>query len=137
LLDPLVAHDAGGMAGSAEETSVEPEPLARAPASHDTRDRIIGAIKRVEETVFVPVFSVLLSSPIWGPLVAWQLEWPLWLGILVSVIPCASLFLAGVMHVALRHYTEMSRARASSLELPLVIATVLCGVVAPIAIYYS
>ncbi|MEX2237574.1 MAG: hypothetical protein WEB00_08575 [Dehalococcoidia bacterium] len=112
-------------------------PLPRAPASDDPGDKIVGIIKRVEETLFVPIFSLLLASPIWGPLAGWAFDWPLWLILLVSLTPCLSLFLAGAMHIALRKWTHLRRSRASSFEPPLILACLLAGVVAPLLAYYG
>lgn len=111
--------------------------LPRAQASDDRRDLVVGAFKRMEDTFFVPAFSLLLASPLWGPLLAVLLEWPTWLGILVSLTPCLSLFVAGQLHIALRKWTNLKRARASSFEPPLIAALLLVGVALPLALHYG
>ena len=122
------------MRAEAPGTSSE---LPRAGASDDRTDRLVGIVKRVEDTVFVPVFSVLLSSPIWGLVLGAALEWPVWLTLCVAVVPALSLFVSGQLHMALRKWTSLRRAQASSFELPLIVGLLLVGVVVPLAMYYS
>lgn len=113
------------------------EKLPRAGASDDPGDKVVGILKRVEDTLFVPVFSVLLSSPLWGFPLAWWLGWPFWLGLLVSTVPSLSLFLAGVMNIILRKWTNLKRAKASSFEPLLILLALVTGVALPLIGYYA
>jgi hypothetical protein len=105
-------------------------------AADDPRDRLVGLIKHTEDLIFIPVFSLLLLSPLWGFALWWLLDWPLWLGILVAVVPSGSLFASGAMHVFLRERTTLRRSTASSFEPLLVTVALLLGVALPVALYY-
>jgi hypothetical protein len=126
--------DAGYVSVEATERTAG---LPRAAAADDTTDRLVGVVKRVEDTLFVPVFSVLLSSPLWGAVLGLLLDWPLWLTLCVAIVPALSLFVAGQMHMALRKWTNLRRSTASSFEPPLIIVMLLLGVAVPLAVYYG
>ena len=119
------------------EASEEPVELPRASASEDRADRLVGIVKRFEDTLFVPAFSILLSSPIWGTILGIVLDWPLWLALCVAIVPALSLFVAGQLHMGLRKWTSLRRAQASSFEPLLIVGLLLVGVVVPLAMYYS
>ncbi|HEX5938990.1 MAG TPA: hypothetical protein VFZ12_01390 [Dehalococcoidia bacterium] len=118
------------------EASEEPVELPRASASEDRADRLVGIVKRFEDILFVPVFTILLSSPIWGTILGIVLDWPLWLTLCVAVVPALSLFVSGQLHMALRKWTSLRRAQASSFELPLIVVLLLVGVALPLVAYY-
>lgn len=109
----------------------------RAGASEDRADVLVGIVKRVEDTLFVPVFSVLLASPGWGIALGLLLDWPLWLTLCVAVAPAGALFVAGQLHMALRKWTNLRRTQASSFEPPLIALILLAGVALPLAAYYA
>jgi hypothetical protein len=111
--------------------------LPRAGASDDRTDKLVGVVKRVEDTLFVPVFSVLLSSPVWGTIAGLVLDWPWWLTVCVAVVPALALFASGQMHMALRKWTNLRRTQASSFEPPLIAGMLVVGVVAPLVVYYA
>lgn len=131
---PTEKADAGGVSIEAPERATS---LPRAAAADDTTDRLVGVVKRVEDTLFVPVFTLLLSSPIWGVVLGIVLGWPLWLTLCVAIVPALSLFVAGQLHMALRKWTDLRRTTASSFEPPLIAGMLVLGVVLPLAVYYA